>query len=44
MKSVPTIASEGPPPERHADRVVDEMVRWLRTLVAVTILGKDMSQ
>ena len=29
MKLVPSIASEGSPPERHADRVVDEMIRWL---------------
>jgi hypothetical protein len=29
MKSIPSIASDGSPPERHADRVVDEMIRWL---------------
>jgi hypothetical protein len=27
--ATPQIASEGPPPERHADRVVDEISRWL---------------
>jgi hypothetical protein len=25
----PTILSEGPPPERHADRVIAEMTRWM---------------
>ena len=25
----PTIRSEGPPPERHADRVISEMTRWM---------------
>jgi hypothetical protein len=28
MKRAPSIASEGSPLERHADRVVDEMIRW----------------
>jgi hypothetical protein len=27
--AMPQIASEGPPPERHADRVVNDMIRWL---------------
>ena len=27
---IPTIQSEGPPPERHAARVVREMAHWLR--------------
>ena len=28
--SAPAIQSVGPPPERHADRVVAEMTRWLQ--------------
>ena len=29
MNMMPRIQSVGPPPEKHADRVVAEMLRWI---------------
>jgi hypothetical protein len=33
--SAPVIQSVGPPPERHADRVVAEMTRWKATPLVI---------